>query len=65
MNFKASDSCRSRCYSTALEDRNLVLEEASSLIFSGVPVCLLTHLSQDLYGCVKSMWCSHEQGLCT
>lgn len=43
MNFKASDPCRSRCYSIALEDRNPVLEEASSLIFSGVPVRLLTH----------------------
>lgn len=43
MNFNALDSCRSRCYSTALEDRNPVLEETSPLMFSGVPVCLLTH----------------------
>lgn len=29
INFKASDSHRSRCYPTALEDRNPLLEEAS------------------------------------
>lgn len=43
INFQASDSRRPRCYPTALEDRNPVLDEAPSVIFLGVPALLLTH----------------------
>lgn len=43
INFQALDSRRPRCYPTALEDRNPVLDEAPSVMFLGVPALLLTH----------------------